>query len=70
MKTFRTMLKTEIKLSVRGMDMVIFGLCLPVAMVVILGAVSGNRPALRAHPIPFLSSPLARCPPLPFAQAA
>ena len=24
MKTFRTMLKTEIKLSVRGMDMVIF----------------------------------------------
>ena len=33
MKTFRTMLKTEIKLSVRGMDMVIFGLCLPVAMV-------------------------------------
>ena len=45
MKTFRTMLKTEIKLSVRGMDMVIFGLCLPVAMVVILGAVSGNRPA-------------------------
>ena len=40
MKTFRTMLKTEIKLSVRGMDMVIFGLCLPVAMVVILGAVS------------------------------
>ena len=36
MKTFRTMLKTEIKLSVRGMDMVIFGLCLPVAMVVIL----------------------------------
>ena len=25
---------------------------------------------LRAHPIPFLSSPLARCPPLPFAQAA
>lgn len=70
MKTFRTMLKTEIKLSVRGMDMVIFGLCLPVAMVVILGAVSGNRPAFEGASYTFLSSPLARCPPLPFAQAA
>ena len=27
MKTFKTMLKTELKLSLRGMDMVIFAIC-------------------------------------------
>lgn len=29
MKTFKTMLKTELKLSLRGMDMVIFAICVP-----------------------------------------
>ncbi|MCC2875474.1 ABC transporter permease [Lachnoclostridium pacaense] len=54
MNTFRTMLKTELKLSVRGMDMVIFGLCLPVVMVVIFGAVFGNRPAFEGASHTFL----------------
>lgn len=45
MRTFKTMFKHELKLSVRGMDMVIFALCLPVVMAVILGLVFGDRPA-------------------------
>ncbi|EQB88786.1 ABC-2 type transport system permease protein [Clostridium punense] len=45
MKTFIAMLKTEIKLSLRGMDMFIFGICLPVVMVFILGSTYGNKPA-------------------------
>ena len=36
MNKFFTMLKTELKLSFRGMDMVIFALCMPVVVAVIL----------------------------------
>ena len=35
MNKFFTMLKTELKLSFRGMDMVIFALCMPVVVAVI-----------------------------------
>jgi len=45
MKTFSTLLKTELKLSLRGMDMVIFAICMPVVVVVILGVIYGNKPA-------------------------
>lgn len=45
MKTFRIMLKTELKLSLRGMDMVIFAICVPFVVLVILGVVYGNEPA-------------------------
>ena len=45
MNKFFTMLKTELKLSFRGMDMVIFALCLPLVMVLILGAIYGDQPA-------------------------
>ena len=45
MKAFRTMLKTELKLSLRGMDMFIFAICLPVVMMVILGILYGDAPA-------------------------
>ena len=37
MKTFRTMLKTEIKLSIRDMNMLIFAIILPVIVTAILG---------------------------------
>ena len=48
MNKFFTMLKTELKLSFRGMDMVIFALCMPVVVAVILGVIlwsknSGSR---------------------------
>ena len=45
MKTFKTMLKTELKLSLRGMDMVIFAICVPLVVLVILGIIYGNKPA-------------------------
>lgn len=45
MKAFNTLLKTEIKLSLRGMDMFIFALCMPVVVVAILGVVFGSKPA-------------------------
>lgn len=54
MKTFRALLKTEIKLSLRGMDMFIFAICMPVVVVIILGAVFGNRPAFDGAEYTFL----------------
>lgn len=54
MKAFKTLLKTEIKLSLRGMDMFIFAICMPVVAVVILGAVFGNKPAFEGAQYTFL----------------
>lgn len=54
MNQFFTMLKTEMKLSVRGMDMVIFALCMPVVVVVILGVIYGDKPAASGLEYTFL----------------
>ena len=43
MKTFITLLKTELKISVRGMDMIIFAIFLPVVVMVILGIVTQSN---------------------------
>ena len=40
MKTFKTMLKTELKLSLRGMDMFIFAICMPVVYWVLFMAIN------------------------------
>ncbi|MEL7648211.1 MAG: ABC transporter permease [Sedimentibacter sp.] len=45
MKTFKVMLKTELKLSLRGMDMFIFAICVPIVILIILGVLYGNKPA-------------------------
>lgn len=45
MKTFNTLLKTELRLSLRGMDMVIFAICMPIIVLVILGNLYGSKPA-------------------------
>lgn len=45
MKAFRTMFKTELKLAIRGMDMVIFAIAFPVVVMIILGIIYGNKPA-------------------------
>lgn len=55
MKAFSTLLKTEIKLSLRGMDMFIFALCMPVIVVIILGLVFGNKPAFDGADYTFLA---------------
>lgn len=54
MKTFRTMLKTELKLSLRGMDMVIFAICVPLVVLVIIGIIYGNKPAFDGAGYTFL----------------
>lgn len=54
MKAFKTMLKTELKLSLRGMDMFIFAICMPVIMVVILGIIYGSKPAFNGANYTFL----------------
>lgn len=54
MKTFRTMLKTELKLSLRGMDMFIFAICVPVVVLVILGIIYGEKPAYPGADYTFL----------------
>ena len=45
MKTFSTILKTELKLSLRGMNMFIFAICIPIVVTIVLGLIYGNEPA-------------------------
>lgn len=54
MKTFSTMLKTELKLSLRGMDMFIFAICMPIIVLVILGIIYSNKPAFDGANYTFL----------------
>ena len=54
MKIFKTMLKTELKLSLRGMDMVIFAICVPLVVLVILGIIYGDKPAFEGAGYSFL----------------
>lgn len=54
MKAFSTLLKTEFKLSLRGMDMFIFAICMPVVVMVILGIIYGNKPAFDGAGYTFL----------------
>lgn len=55
MRAFSTILKTELKLSVRGMDMFIFAICMPVVVTVILGIIYGNKPAFNGAEYTFLA---------------
>lgn len=54
MKTFKTMLKTELKLSLRGMDMFIFAICVPLVVLIILGMIYGQKPAYDGAEYSFL----------------
>lgn len=54
MNKFYTMFKTELKLSLRGVDMIIFALCMPVGMVLLLGIIYGSRPAFEGAGYSFL----------------
>ncbi|MFU0789099.1 ABC transporter permease [Cerasibacillus sp. JNUCC 74] len=54
MSTFRTMLKTELKLSLRGMDMFIFAICMPLIVLVLLGIIYGDNPAFNGADYTFL----------------
>lgn len=54
MNKFFTMLRTQLKLSFRGMDMIIFAICMPVVMVVLLGMIYGGKPAYDSAGYSFL----------------
>jgi len=54
MRAFKAMFKTEMKLSLRGMDMFIFAICIPVVVLVILGIIYGNKPAFDGSEHTFL----------------
>lgn len=54
MKTFCTMLKTESKLSLRGMDMLIFAILAPLVVLILLGILYGNSPAYPGADYTFL----------------
>ena len=45
MKRFFTYLKTELKLSLRDMNMVIFAIIMPLVIFIILGIIYGTKPA-------------------------
>ncbi len=45
MNTFKTLLKVEMRLSIRGMDMLIFAIFMPLTILVILGLIYGQQPA-------------------------
>lgn len=54
MKAFSTLFQTEFKLSLRGMDMFIFAICMPVVVTVILGIIYGSKPAFDGADYTFL----------------
>ena len=54
MNKFLTMLKTELKLSFSGMDMIIFAVCMPVVVVILLGIIYGGKPAFDGADYTFL----------------
>lgn len=59
MKTYKTMLKNEMKLSLRGMDMFIFAICMPVIVVVLLGTIYGKQLAFEGANYTFLQQSFA-----------
>lgn len=59
MKAFKTMFKTELKLSLRGMDMFIFAICMPVVLLVIIGIIYGNKPAFDGAEYSFMQQSFA-----------
>ena len=55
MKRFWTLLKNEVKLSIRDMNMLIFALIMPLAVLVILGILYGSRPAFEGAAYSFVA---------------
>ena len=54
MKAFRILLKTELKLSLRGMDMLIFAIIMPIIVLVLLGIIYGSKPAFEGADYTFI----------------
>lgn len=54
MKAFRILLKNELKMSLRGMDMLIFAVIMPIIVLIILGVIFGQKPAFEGAAYSFL----------------
>lgn len=54
MKAYKTILKTELKLSLRGMDMLIFAIIMPIVVLVVLGIIYGLKPAYEGAEYTFI----------------
>lgn len=54
MNKFFTLLRTQLNLSFRGMDMIIFAICMPVVMVIIMGFIFGGKPAFEGAGYSFM----------------
>lgn len=54
MKAYKTLLKNELKISLRGMDMVIFAVLMPIVVLIILGIIYGQKPAFEGAEYSFL----------------
>lgn len=54
MKAFRVLLKNELKMSLRGMDMLIFAVIMPIVVLIILGIVFGQKNAFEGAQYSFL----------------
>ncbi len=54
MNAYKTMLKTELKLSLRGMDMIIFAIIMPFIVLIILGIIYGSKPAFEGADYTFM----------------
>lgn len=55
MKTFKTMLKVEFRLSMRDMNMFIFAICMPLVILVIFGLIYTDKPAFDGANYSFLA---------------
>lgn len=54
MNAYKTMLKTELKLSLRGMDIIIFAIIMPFIVLIILGIIYGSKPAFEGADYTFM----------------
>jgi len=54
MKAYKTILKTEFKLSLRGMDMLIFAVIMPIVVLIVLGIIYGGKPAYEGADYTFI----------------
>ena len=54
MRTFTKLLKTELKLNIRNMNMVIFAVIVPLIVLGLLGLIYGTKPAADGAPYTFM----------------
>ncbi len=54
MQAYNKMLKTELRLSLRGLDMLIFAIIMPLVVLIILGIIFGSKPAFEGADYTFI----------------